>query len=313
MTDQTQEQHAQRFRHNPEEYPSPDDLVICQVTSATEVGIYVSLLEYGGMEGLISMTDWTARHTYGRGGRGGRGVIDGQVVVARVTRVDPVKGFIDLSRRSLPIVDAEKAKERWNKTRAVRSLLVHLLRRIGRGMDGLEEAQREWIWPLYASHGHPYDACRMELSSPIEWGMPEDIQKTWKEVLRDRLTRVRTKVRCEMDLRCYGPEGVEAIQNVLRRALAFANERGAKYGENSIRLIASPYYAITLTCETVEMGMELMDSLQRMIRAGMEEKGGSAAVRVPAFVVGGVQEEELQRRLEELQAEQKEEEEAEWD
>lgn len=76
-------------------FPEVDDVVMVQVRSIAEMGAYVSLLEYGGIEGMILLSELSRRRI-----RSVQKLIKvGRQEPVMVLRVDKEKGYIDLSKR----------------------------------------------------------------------------------------------------------------------------------------------------------------------------------------------------------------------
>lgn len=76
-------------------FPEVDELVMVKVQRIAEMGAYVSLLEYNNLEGMILMNELSKRRF-----RSVTKLIKvGRLEVVMVLRVDPVKGYIDLSKR----------------------------------------------------------------------------------------------------------------------------------------------------------------------------------------------------------------------
>lgn len=70
-------------------------------------------------------------------------------------------GYIDLSKRRVDPEDVVKCEERYNKAKAVHSVLRHAAEV---HQKKLEDLYREIGWPLYKKYGHAYDAFKVALS-----------------------------------------------------------------------------------------------------------------------------------------------------
>ena len=86
-----------------ERYPEVDDVVMVTVKSIAEMGAYVALLEYNGIEGMILLSELSRRRIRS---------ISKLIKVGRqepviVLRVDKEKGYIDLSKRRVSPVSGE--------------------------------------------------------------------------------------------------------------------------------------------------------------------------------------------------------------
>lgn len=83
--------------------PQVDDVVMVQVRSIAEMGAYVSLLEYGGIEGMILLSELSRRRI-----RSVQKLIKvGRQEPVMVLRVDEEKGYIDLSKRRVSPEDLQ--------------------------------------------------------------------------------------------------------------------------------------------------------------------------------------------------------------
>ena len=79
-----------------EELPNENDLVVVQVKRVEENGAYVSLLEYGNKEGLVSPQEYSkisnmkSLHKVMRVGK---------IEIVKVICVDKKQGYLDLSKK----------------------------------------------------------------------------------------------------------------------------------------------------------------------------------------------------------------------
>lgn len=73
-------------------------------------------------------------------------------------------GYIDLSKRRVSPEDIEKAEEKFNKTKAVHSILRHVSETCKVPLIDLYQA---FGWDLYRKYGHAYDAFKLIVRSVI--------------------------------------------------------------------------------------------------------------------------------------------------
>lgn len=69
-------------------------------------------------------------------------------------------GYVDLSKRRVDPEDVVKCEERYNKAKAVHSVMRHLSEVKGKQLEDMYKAVG---WPLYRKYGHAYDALKMAL------------------------------------------------------------------------------------------------------------------------------------------------------
>ena len=153
-----------------ERYPDIDTLVMVNVRQIAEMGAYVTLLEYGGIEGMILFTELSRRRirSIQKLVRVGRN----EVVV--VVRVDREKGYIDLSKRRVSPEDVEKCEVRFAASRLVHGVMRVVAERVGTPLERLYERVG---WPFYRIYGHAIEALR-NLAS----GDPAVVEDVWKRL-----------------------------------------------------------------------------------------------------------------------------------
>ena len=114
-------------------YPEVDDVVMVQVKSIAEMGAYVALLEYNGIEGMILLSELSRRRIRSitklikvfslRGKLSGARITScethsglalqvGRQEPVMVLRVDKEKGYIDLSKRRVAAEDIQVRRAR---------------------------------------------------------------------------------------------------------------------------------------------------------------------------------------------------------
>ena len=88
----------------------------------------------------------------------------GRQEIVQVLRVNKEKGYIDLSKKRASPEDVTKAEERWNKSKAVHSIMRHVSKKFEVGVETL---YTKFGWPMARKFGHTYDGFKwaMALSS----------------------------------------------------------------------------------------------------------------------------------------------------
>lgn len=70
-------------------------------------------------------------------------------------------GYIDLSKRRVSAEDVIKCEERYNKSKAVHSIMRHVAEKTGVEMDLVNDLV---AWPLYKKYGHAYEAFKLSIT-----------------------------------------------------------------------------------------------------------------------------------------------------
>jgi translation initiation factor 2 subunit 1 len=217
-------------------FPEAESLVMVNVRHIAEMGAYVYLLEYNNIEGMILLSELSRRRIRSIN----KLIRVNRNEVVMVLRVDKEKGYIDLSKRRVSPEDIAKCEDKFNKAKAVHSVLRHLA---DQRTLNLEDLYEKIGWPLYKKYGHAYDAFKMTLQPAEDAEDPfatleleDDVKADLLKYIKRRLAPQPIKVRADVEVSCFTYEGIDAIRDSLVKGI----ECGGEMGEIKIRLIAPP-------------------------------------------------------------------------
>ena len=135
-----------------------DKVVKVETYEIKDMGAYVRLLEYGGIEGFIQMSQVSKRRV-----RSIQKLLKiGRREMMEVLRVDDEKMYIDLSKKSMMPDSQEQAEKRWKKSKKVHEIMFEVAMKLKVPIEPLYEA---WGWDLYETCGyeHAFDAMRVAM------------------------------------------------------------------------------------------------------------------------------------------------------
>ncbi len=284
-----------RMYENP--YPEVDDLVMVNVKQIAEMGAYVSLVEYNGIEGMVLLSELSRRRI-----RSVQKLIRvGKNEVVVVLRVDRDKGYIDLSKRRVSPEEALRFEEKFNKSKTVHSIMRHIAEK---NDVELEALYRAIGWPLYRRFGHAFDAFKTALNEP---------EKIWKSILdepgsaqnelvnneqikRDlfssivrRLTPQKVKVRADVEVGCFAYEGIDAVKAALSAGESVSSEEIPI----KVRLVAPPLYVIMTQCMDKSKGIDALQRAIDAIESTIKSSGGQLVVKMKPKAVSESDDQEL--------------------
>eukprot|EP01135_Chromosphaera_perkinsii_P004192 Nk52_evm11s271 gene=Nk52_evmTU11s271 len=281
-----------RFYAN--KYPEVDDIVMVNVRSIAEMGAYVSLLEYDGIEGMILLSELSRRRirSINKLIRVGRN----EVVV--VLRVDKDKGYIDLSKRRVSAEEIRKCEDKFNKAKAVNSILRHVAETLD--LD-LEELYVKTAWHFDKKFGNAHEAFKLSITEPDVVFEGVDIDETTKKALisniKRRLTPQAVKIRADIEVSCYTYEGIDAIISSLKTGLEHSTEEMPV----KINLISPPLYVVTATSLDTEKGIECLEKAVESISTAIRGCGGCINVIQAPRAVNETDDKQLADMLEDLE------------
>ncbi|KAI9353926.1 eukaryotic translation initiation factor 2 alpha subunit-domain-containing protein [Pilaira anomala] len=247
-----------------QEFPQVDDVVMVNVRQIADMGAYVKLLEYGDREGMILLSELSRRRI-----RSVQKLIRvGRDEVVVVLRVDEEKGYIDLSKRRVTPEDIIKCEEKYNKSKAVHSILRHVAEKNDLPLKELYEIIG---WPLYKKFGHAYDAFKMAIvdADTVFQGMTfsEDVRKELLSIIKRRMTPHPVKIRAQLDLRCTGIDGVNAIKSALKAGESVGSEEVPI----KITYLAAPFYVVTVDSLDKKLGFEVIEKSIEAIKTTLDK------------------------------------------
>lgn len=185
------------------------------------MGAYVQLLEYNNIEGMILLSELSRRRIRSIN----RLIRVGRNEVAMVIRVDKGKGYIDLSKRRVSAEEVLKAEERFNKSKAVHSIVKNVSNKLKVPMLSLYQRM---AWPLYKRFPHAYDAFQSAVADPetVFKGLEltEEERHCVVEYICERMKPQPLKIRADVQVTCFAYEGIEAV----REALVRDGQRGTR-------------------------------------------------------------------------------------
>lgn len=285
-----------------QKFPEIDDVVMVNVTAIAEMGAYVRLLEYDNIEGMILLSELSRRRI-----RSIQKLIRiGRNECVVVLRVDREKGYIDLSKRRVSPDEATKCEEKFNKAKAVHSILRHVAET--EKVD-LEELYRASAWKLERKFGGPassYDAFKLAITeNPAIWDeieMEPKLKASLISNVKRRLTPQPIKIRSDIEVGCYAYEGIDAVKAALRAGLALSTEALPV----KINLIAPPLYVVTTTTLDKDRGIDLVQRTVAAIDAEIKRHDGWITVKMEARSVTESDDKELQALMEKFGQENEE-------
>jgi translation initiation factor 2 subunit 1 len=220
----------------------------------------------------------------------------------------PSTGYIDLSKRRVSPEDITKCEERYNKSRTVHSILRHVAEKTEIPLETLYETIG---WPLNKRFGHALDAFRLSITNPDVWA---DVQAPstaamdeLQSYIKTRLTPQPTKIRSDIEVTCFGYEGIDAIKKALKAAEQTTRPPPAGVAEDDteikVKLVAPPLYV--LSCNTIDKnhGIALLEDAINTMTADIRASGGDCVVKMAPKAVDKTDDAELQALMEKRERE----------
>lgn len=205
-------------------------------------------------------------------------------------------GYIDLSKRRVSPEDAIKCEERFNKSKSVHSILRHVAEKHKVELESLYE---KIGWPLSRKYGHAYDGFKLAITNPesafegIEFPSSAIHDDLVVQISR-KLTPNPTKVRADIEVTCFGYEGVNAVKAALRAG----EELHTEAVPVKAKLVAAPLFVLTSVSLDKNGAIESLTKAIERIRSTIAEHGGTVNVKMEPKAVTATDDAELAKLME---------------
>lgn len=124
-----------------------------------------------------------------------------------------------------------------------------------------------------------------------------------KLYISKRLTPQKTKVRADIEVTCFGYEGIDAVKTALRTAEAGNAAEGENGTEVKVKLVSPPLYVLTSNCLDKNLGITRLQEAIGDIRKSIQGAGGNLTVKMEPKAVTESDDAELQALMEKRERE----------
>ncbi|ASJ06741.1 translation initiation factor IF-2 subunit alpha [Thermococcus pacificus] len=254
------------------EYPEEGEFVVATVKNIHNYGAFLKLDEYPGKEGFMHISEVASSWVKNIRDH----IKEGQKIVAKVIRVDPEKGHIDLSLKRVNQQQRKAKLQEYKRAQKAENLLKMAAEKIGKDF---ETAWREVWVPLEEEYGEVYAAFEDAAQNGIEV-LKGLISDEWIEALRpiiEAYVEIPTvTIDAEFEITVPKPNGIEIIKEALIRARDRANEE--KEIEVKFSYQGAPRYRIDVTAPDYHKAEEVLEDIAEEILRVIKEAGGEATL-----------------------------------
>jgi len=217
------------------EWPDEGDLVVGTVHKVLGYGAFATLEEYEGKEAFIHISEvssgWVKNiRDYVR---------ENQKIVARVLRVNPKKGHVDVSLKRIREDQRTRKIQQWKIEQKAEKLLEITAKTIGKDLD---TAYDEIGYKIIDNFGDLYEGFETAAEEGKEALLSRGIDGEWAETLTEvakkNISPPEVHITGYIDLHSYAPNGVE----VIKEALSFVETK-----EIIVQCVGAPRYRLIVT------------------------------------------------------------------
>ena len=132
---------------------------------------------------------------------------------------------------------------------------------------------------------------------------PDEVVKNEiQSYISKRLTPQPTKVRADVEVTCFGYEGIDAVKNALRAAEA----HNTAETQVKVKLVSPPLYVLTSQCLEKHTGITTLELAIKEIEGNIRANGGGCVTKMAPKAVTENDDAELQALMEKRERENQE-------
>jgi translation initiation factor 2 subunit 1 len=244
------------------EWPAERDLVVGTVHKVLNYGAFAHLDEYPGKEEFIHISEVSAGwvkniRDYVR---------ENQKIVARVLRVNPRKGHVDVSLKRIREDQRTRKIQQWKIEQKAEKLLEFAAKSLGKDLDaGYDEVG----YAIMEEFGDLYGAFEAAAEEGTDVLVERGVDETWAnaitEVAKKNISPPEVQINGYINLTSYAPNGVEIIRDAL----------GSIKDENlSVQCVGAPKYRLTVVSSDYPTAEDLLDKAAQKAIKFVEKAGG---------------------------------------
>ncbi len=250
------------------DYPEKGDLAIGTVTRIANHGAYVQLDEYDNKEGMIHISEIALSWV-----RNIRNFVrENQKIVAKVLRINPQKGFIDLSLRRVTEQQRRQKIQEWKRAQKAEKLLEMAATKIGKTLD---EAYTEVGLKLESAYGSIYNGFELvseKGTKPLEdLGIKKDWIAIISEIAENYVEPPKVNIARTIEMTCWKRAGIDAIKKAFREAINAVQDEETTV---NIYTLGSPKYRIEISADDYKQAETILEKIINTAKTSIENEGG---------------------------------------
>lgn len=125
------------------------------------------------------------------------------------------------------------------------------------------------------------------------------VQDELQQYISKKLTPHPTKVRADVEVTCFGYDGIDAVKDALRAA----EEKNTPDTQVKVKLVSPPLYVLTSQTLDKGLGIKILEEAIQGIEAKIKAAGGGLVVRMAPKAVTEHDDAELQALMDKRERE----------
>lgn len=193
--------------------PSINELCVATVDKVFDLGAYVKLDEFGGIEAYLPWNEVSSKWV-----KNVREVIkEGQKVVVKVIRVDKKKNQVDVSLKRVAETERRRKLKEWKRVKRAEKILEMVSKRLGKSLDEAYSSVWRKLEEAYGDVLSAFeDASIIGESALRTAGIPEEWVSGLMEEIPKHIKPKQVRISGRFTLSTYESDGIYKIKELLK-------------------------------------------------------------------------------------------------
>lgn len=270
----------------PNKYPLVDEIVMVCPSNITDLGAYVTLLEYN-LEGLILLADLSKSRI-----RSMNKIIKiGKKFPAIITSINEQTNNIMLSKKVVTVEEAQQCEKNFKLSKYIYDIADFFKRKMEREHNiivNLEDFYKKFIWCISTDLNNIMVALRTAAKdfSKVYGKWEDSIDVKWREcfceILSSKFKDNIVIIEAVLEITCESKNGV----NIIRDALIAGQKLSTDSCPFKIKIIKPPFYAITIKTDIPQSVINpIMDAIN-IIKSILDKNNATfKIIKQPEIVI----------------------------
>lgn len=249
--------------------PEVGEFVVATIIRIMPYGVYASLDEYNGVEGLLHISEISSRWVKNIRDH----VRERQKVILKVLRVDSEKRHIDLSLRRVNEREKREKLLEWKRERRGRKLFDLAAEKLGVTPEDAYETVGSILEDQFGSLYDSFEAAAIKGEKPlIKAKIPPDWVKAIYELAESKVRVPLMTVKGTIELTCTKPNGVTVLRDAFHKAKTVRKPENA---DVEIYVTGTPKYRVEVSAKNYKEAEKLLEKVVNTTLATVKASGGA--------------------------------------
>lgn len=242
--------------------PEEDELVLCTITNIHHHSVFAKLDEYDktGMIHISEVSPGRIRNLRDY-------VQEGKKVVCKILKIDKVKGHIDLSLRRVNEGQKRRKTEQIKQEQKAEKIVENIAKALKKDVNKFYDEVSSKIFKKYEYLHECFADIVIDNVKLDKLGFDDKLAKELTKIVKEKIKPPEVQIKGTLTLESYEPDGVDIIQQALKKA---------DKEDVDVRYAGGGNYTIIVTAPDYKSAEKILEQCTSSVIKFMEKKNSTA-------------------------------------